>query len=120
MLNKITDLKKIMPNLQGPNYFKRRTLLGVVHYMMLHGPSIWHSILSMNKYKNLINSILRSNILRVIKGFRTISMADAQDIARVIKIHLLAQETHMAHETRRKNELMTRSEIILRKLGLMY
>lgn len=102
-------LTRIMPNISGPTSKKREALHGVVQSTLLYGAPVWHSILNVRKYQNVLTRVERKSLLRVASAYRTVSNKALQVITGMIPIHLLANERHRIYE-RGGNELVRTEE----------
>lgn len=51
---KMAALSKIMPNIGGPGYEKRRVLCEVVQLILLYGAPVWYETTKIKKYKDML------------------------------------------------------------------
>jgi len=63
-------------------------LNGVIQSILLYAAPVWE----INKYKEMLLSVQRRSLLRVISGYRTISAAAVQAVAGVPPVDLLINE----------------------------
>lgn len=84
-------LGRLMPNLRGPGEGKRRLYANVVLSIFLYGAPIWNEAFAASRNsQSVINKVLRSTAIRVISGYRTVSLDAALLIARIPPAYLLA------------------------------
>lgn len=88
----ITAIGRILPNIMGPSYHKRRVLVGVAESIVMYGAPIWQSILKVKKYKEELLKLQRKGAVRVISAYRTISTEAALVIAGQVPWDILAEE----------------------------
>nr|XP_033199450.1 uncharacterized protein LOC117161822 [Bombus vancouverensis nearcticus] len=73
---------RLLPRLDGPEFGVRRLYAGVVRSKLLYGAPIWAEDLMTNRRKLLvIRRLHRTVVIRVVRGFRTISAAAAAVLA---------------------------------------
>ena len=91
--NKTTkELARLMPRMEGPNENKRRLLMNVVHSIILYGVEVWCEVFNIKKYRKMAERTQRMLCLKISRGYRTIGIEPVRVIARVIPIHLMAEE----------------------------
>nr|CAH7755101.1 unnamed protein product [Callosobruchus chinensis] len=90
-----------MPNIAGPKPSKRRTLMSVVHSIMLYGAEIWADALIVQKYRNCLSSVQRTAALRVARAYRTVS-----EIA-----VLVVAERKMLYHKRKRGEVISSTQV---------
>lgn len=84
-------LGRIMPNLRGPDERVRRLYVEVLHSILLYGSPIWADKLARSKKTGtLVRRIQRQIAIRVIRAYRTVSMAAATALARVPPLDMIA------------------------------
>lgn len=116
----ITEIKKkvektnkvlfsIMPNIKGPKENKRKMLIGVMTSIITYGAQIYHRVLSIQKYKRIIENLQRTALLRVSSAYRTTSLAALQVITGIIPIDLLIDEIQKIEHSNKTIE--TRKEV---------
>ena len=66
-------LAMMMPNIGGPNPFKRKIILSISTYIMLYACPIWSEVLSVGTTRRILSSVYRLSAIRQISGFRTVS-----------------------------------------------
>ncbi|XP_033223628.1 uncharacterized protein LOC117177200 [Belonocnema kinseyi] len=81
-----------MPNVAGPRSNKRKTLMAVVHSIMLYRAEVWADAMKFNKYHPKLASVQRKGALRVKCAYRTVSKAAILLLAGIVPINLLATE----------------------------
>lgn len=88
----VTALTKLMPNMGGPKFTKRRVLASVVQSVMLYGAPVWHKAMDVKSYRSKFDKVYRSVALRVCSSYRTASKEALQVLAGLPPIDLLAEE----------------------------
>ncbi|KAL1453122.1 hypothetical protein WDU94_007294 [Cyamophila willieti] len=89
---KTTALAHILPRTGGAGENKRRVLQSATDSVMLYAAPAWSSCLQYKTYVGQILSQQRKSLLRVCRGYRTISSEAAAVLSRVIPIDLMALE----------------------------
>ena len=86
-------LMRTMPNIAGPNAFKRRgeTISRIVTSILYVCP-IWSEALSVGTIRRLLSSVYRLKEIRQISGFRTVSDEGVLVLVKTIPIDILADE----------------------------
>lgn len=85
-------LYRITPNLRGPSESRRRLYANVVQSVIQYGAPIWCDAISASKRnREKLNSLMRNTNLRVIAGYRTVSLEASYVLSRIPPMHLLAQ-----------------------------
>lgn len=107
-------LGRLMPNLRGPGENKRRLYYNVVSSVIMYGAPIWWKTLAKNKDSLAkLNRIWRMVAIRIIAGYRTISLDAACLLARVPPLIMIAElrgNTYLRmKELRNNNEVDERS-----------
>lgn len=97
----VTALARLMPNMNGPSPAKRRTLMGVVHSILLYGSEIWADALLADKYRRKLASIQRKGALRIASAYRTVSEAAVLVIAGIVPIDIQAMERKRVYHRHR-------------------
>lgn len=85
-------LSRLMPNVGGPSYLRRRLLGTVMDSIILYAAPIWEEVL---KYKTAIEHLQRAQrrgAIRISRGYRTASTAALLVIAGTMPIALKIQE----------------------------
>lgn len=91
-LAKSAALGRIMPNIGGPAYYKRRLLSGVVHSVLLYAAPVWRDeIKKANQLRKMV-AIQRKSLLRVASAYRTVSAEAVQVVAGFPPIDLMVAE----------------------------
>lgn len=101
----VSNRQKIMPNVKGLSYGKRRLLNGVVKSTILYGSSIWISSLILAKYRDLLEKVQRKMLLRTRSAFKTTSTKALQVIAGELPIYLLVRERALNWKHREEDPL---------------
>lgn len=96
--NHTRTLQRLLPNIKGPSSGKRRVLLDVIHSIMLYGAPVWHDVLNINRYRNILIKTQRKILLRVASEYRTVSAVSLQTIAGVPPIDLMVRERRRLHD----------------------
>ena len=88
----IFALSRIMSNIGGPRYTKRKLLASVSSSILLYCDPIWGTAANVSTYVAKIRSSYRISALRVACSYRTVSYDAICVISSMIPIELLAQE----------------------------
>ncbi|KLV34219.1 hypothetical protein AB894_15215 [Piscirickettsia salmonis] len=100
-------LKRLLPNLGGPNASCRRLYAGVVRSMALYGAPVWAPNLMRRPARALLTS-QRVMAIRVIRGYRTISGEAANLLAGLppwdLEAKVLARVFSLRADARRRGE----------------
>ncbi|KAL6417767.1 hypothetical protein ACFW04_012545 [Cataglyphis niger] len=92
-------LGRLMPNLRGPNESKRKLYAQVVLSILLYGAPIWNEAFMASKSSQIIiNRVLRTLAIRVVSGYRTISLDAALLLARIPPVYLLANARRRVYD----------------------
>lgn len=92
-------LGRLMPNLRGPKEAKRRLYAGVVQSVMLYGAPIWCEQLNASREaQRLLDRVMRNVALRVISGYRTVSLDAAGILSRIPPLILMASNRKRTFE----------------------
>lgn len=76
-------LGRLMPNFRGPGERKRRLYADVVRSVILYTASVWCEALSASvRNREKLDGLMRVTNLRVIAGYRTVSLAASSLLAR--------------------------------------
>ncbi|XP_029670920.1 uncharacterized protein LOC115240092 [Formica exsecta] len=95
----VRALGRLMPNLRGSGECKRRLYANVVLSVLLYGASLWSDALSAScKIQTLVDRLQRTLAIRVISGYRTVSLDAANLLARIPPLHLLARARKRSYE----------------------
>lgn len=87
-----TALAHILPRTGGAGENKRRVLQSATDSVMLYAAPVWSSSLRYITYRTRLLSQQRKSLLRVCRGYITISTEAAAVLSRVIPIDLMATE----------------------------
>ncbi|KAF9820500.1 hypothetical protein SFRURICE_009919 [Spodoptera frugiperda] len=100
-------LKRLLPNLGGPNASCRRLYAGIVRSMALYGAPVWAPTLMRRPARALLTS-QRVMAIRVIRGYRTISGEAANLLAGLppwdLEAKVLARVFSLRADARRRGE----------------
>lgn len=96
-------LARMMPNIGGPRSSRRQLLASIVKSMFLYGAPIWVESLKTKQNMKICNSIQRLSAIRVISSYRTISEVAALVIAGMLPFDLVAEESKLLYEAKRRN-----------------
>ena len=97
-------LARIMPNLGGPGYRKRRVLANVVISSMLYASPIWSVVLKYQHYINMMEKVNRKLAIRIISAYRTISTSAALVLAGIVPIKIKVKEREAIYQNGREYE----------------
>lgn len=107
-------LSRLMANIGGPNYSKRKLMMATTQSILLYGCEIWADALKAKYRKKMLAKVQRTAALRVASAYRTVSEPAVLVISGTIPIDLLAEERKALWRTRtqisRINEETTPSE----------
>ncbi|XP_053691300.1 uncharacterized protein LOC128739826 [Sabethes cyaneus] len=96
----VTALSKIMPNCFGPSSSKRRLMVSVAMSVLRYGAPVWAPTLDSKCNQACLNKVFRLLALRVVCGYRTISLDAIEVIAAMIPICILLGEAIEYHRQR--------------------
>lgn len=91
-------LATIMPVKRGPGSYARKLIAETAFSAMLYAVPAWSSILRFQKYVDILRKASRNILLRVCRGYCTISTQAAEVIAGIPPIHLRAKMATEMHE----------------------
>ncbi|XP_066253026.1 uncharacterized protein [Euwallacea similis] len=91
-LNKLGQLQKIMPTIDGPSTQKRHLLYGVVQSTLLYAAPVWGGIRKIKKYAHMMLRVQRKALVKVVCAYRTVSYEAVQVLAGIPPIDLLIEE----------------------------
>lgn len=91
-LKTIKAVNGILPNIGGPRSGKRRLIASVVASVILYAAPIWSKAMEYKKYQGKITQLQRLTLLRVARGYRTISADALQVICGIPPIELLVRQ----------------------------
>lgn len=94
---KMAVLTRILPNVGGPSSLKRAVLCEVIHSIVLYAAPVWHEVVGIKKYENMLLSTQRKALLRIASGYRTTSTPAIQVITGIPPISLQIKERHRLH-----------------------
>ncbi|XP_056642818.1 uncharacterized protein LOC130449163 [Diorhabda sublineata] len=89
---KIAQLRRLMPNVGGPGYCKRRVLCQVMHSVLLYAAPAWREAMKIHSYKERLMAAQRKGLLMVAAAYRTVSAEAVQVIAGFPPIDLMIAE----------------------------
>ncbi|XP_057657370.1 uncharacterized protein LOC130894505 [Diorhabda carinulata] len=89
---KATQLRRLMPNVGGPGYCKRRVLCLVIHSVLLYAAPAWREAMKIQSYKERLMAAQRKGLLMVAAAYRTVSAEAVQVIAGFPPIDLMIAE----------------------------
>jgi len=106
------NLCRILPNLRGPRETKRKLFANVVNSVILYAAPVWSTeLLSSRRGRERLDQLARVINLRVISGYRTVSLEASSLLARIPPLHLQANERARIYErTRDRRALPNWSE----------
>lgn len=84
-------LGRLMSNLRGPSETKRKLYAQVVLSVFLYGAPLWNeAFVASRSAQMIINRVMRTLAIRIIAGYRTISLEAALLLARIPPAYLMA------------------------------
>ncbi|XP_045481810.1 uncharacterized protein LOC123685953 [Harmonia axyridis] len=86
-------MRRLLPNIGGPSYFKRRVLCTILHSVLLYAAPVWRAAIKRDKQKLELVKMQRRGLLRVVCAYRTVSAEAVQVIAGYPPIDLIFAET---------------------------
>lgn len=95
-------LARMLPNVGGPRSSRRHLLASVVKSVFLYGAPIWVECLKATQNMKICNKIQRLSAIRVISAYRTTSGAAALVIAGMLPFDLVAEESKLLYEAKRR------------------
>ena len=104
-------LARIMPRVGGAGEPVRKTLAAVAESIMLYAAPVWAEALEKKKYRQVAERVQRKMAIRICRGYRTISTAALQVLARQMPIDLAAKERKRAY-IGEKNKTEVREETL--------
>lgn len=84
----ISALSKVLVNTLGPRHKKRRVMCSAALSIMLYGHQQWSPALKWKVYKNRIERLNRRLALRIICGYRTVSLEASLALAKLPPMEL--------------------------------
>lgn len=85
------SLYRITPNLRGPRESRRRLYGGMILSVILYAAPVWcEAVNRARKSRDKLNGLVRSINLRIVAGYRTISLEASSILARMPPVHLQA------------------------------
>lgn len=114
--NRVAALSRVMPNIGGPSFEKRKVLAGVAKSIIMYGAPIWGKALSSKKNRDLVESIQRKSLLRVTSAYRTTSIKALQVIAGVLPIDIQVEEAMELYQASRQADQRDTSTIRARSV----
>jgi hypothetical protein len=88
----VNSMARILPNIGGTRYSKRRLMASVVNSVVLYGAPIWQKALQHKKYRERLEKVQRLMALRVCSAYRTVSTVALQVVGALIPIDLMVEE----------------------------
>lgn len=98
------QLARLMPNVGGPKYSRRRLYNEVVHSILLYGAPIWAESTRVEKTRLSLARVQRTSALRVVSAYRTVSEDATLAIAAITPVDLLALERQAIYRGQSKTE----------------
>jgi len=98
--NSLSNLGRIMPNLNAARQNRRRLLAGVIHSQLLYGAESWAEDMSQEGWKQLCR-VQRKAALRVASAYRTVSIEEILVVSGIIPIDIMAMERRKSYVQRR-------------------
>ncbi|XP_044754983.1 uncharacterized protein LOC123313937 [Coccinella septempunctata] len=65
---KLAAISRLMPNISGPSYAKRRVLCGVTHSILLYAVPVWRETLKQKKQLDQMTSLQRRSLFRTVSA----------------------------------------------------
>lgn len=87
-----SQLRRIMPRIDGPSSQKRRILASVIYSIVLYAAPIWGKIIKYDKYRIILEKVQRQVMISICSAYRTTSTSALQVISNSIPIDLLVEE----------------------------
>lgn len=66
---KVEAMRRLLPNVGGPSYYKKRTLCTVLHSVIAYAAPVWREAMKREKYRGQLLSVQRRGLLRVISAY---------------------------------------------------
>lgn len=108
---KITTLSRIMPNMGGPRYRKRRVLVSAVMSIVLYGAIFWKDALRYKHYEKMLEQLNRKLAIRIIAAYRTVPTEAALALAGMPPIKLKVEE-RVTFQTKQMNRKEARAHML--------
>lgn len=108
---KISALSRMLPNIGGPRSSKRQLLARVVSSTILYAAPVWADALQVSSYRHKLEATHRRCAIRVICGYRTISLDAACVISGLMPIDIQAEEASLLKEKLQRNPTENTKEI---------
>lgn len=89
--NTANKLKRLMVNIGGPVSSKRKLLAQVIDSLFLYAAPVWRDALEVGQVRGIVESCRRRVALRVISGYRTVSLDAALVLSGLPPIELIAE-----------------------------
>lgn len=86
------SLSRLMANIGGPSYSKRKLIMATTQSILLYGCEIWADALRADYRRNMLAKVQRSAALRIASAYRTVSEPAVLVITGTIPIDLLVEE----------------------------
>lgn len=96
--SRIAALASILPNIGGPNSLKREILCGTLNSIILYGAFVWHEVIRIKRYEEMLVRLQRRALLRIASGYRTVSATAMQIITGIPPITMLIEERHRLYQ----------------------
>ncbi|KAJ8932450.1 hypothetical protein NQ314_014646 [Rhamnusium bicolor] len=113
---KLNLISRILPNIGGPKYRKRKIITSTVMSIILYGASIWKEALRYKHYENMLEQLNRKLAIKVIAAYRTIPTEAALALAGMPPIKLKVQE-RASIQTKERNKKEARMHMLLEWQG---
>ena len=114
-------LKRLLPNLGGPNASCRRLYAGIVRSMALYGAPVWARSLRLRPAQQL-NASQRVMAIRMVRGYRTVSREAASLLAGLppwdLEAKVLAHMWELREEAKRRGVTPLPREIAAQRTEL--
>lgn len=103
-VEKSAAIARLMPNIGGPDSQKRLLLYGVAQSTMSYAAELWADIVSVAKYRTILEGAQRKALLRVAAAYRTVSSEALQVITGTPPIDITLQLRREAHKMVRNDQ----------------
>lgn len=112
------ELGRILPNLRGPREVKRKLYANVVASVVLYAASVWSgALVASRRGREKLDQLMRKINIRVIAGYRTVSLEASSLLARIPPLHLQASErTRVYHRVQDLKEQPNWSEAEVKRI----
>lgn len=108
----MTDLSRLMYNINGPRSSKRRLLVSAVMSVLLYATPVWgREAIKYARYKRALQRVQRMALLRMARAYRTVSDQALCVISGVAPVHLLIEERTRVYEEGQSREIKEETEV---------